>query len=117
MHEIGIAHTIIETVLKSINNQPGVRVHTIGIKVGAMAGILEDSLEFSFNALKKGTALETSSLKIESIAATGLCEKCKHRFIVDNLVFLCPKCNYPLSELENGQELDITYLDIEEEEN
>jgi hydrogenase nickel incorporation protein HypA/HybF len=115
MHELSIANSILNIVLneKMTNNLPEVKA--IGLRIGVLSGILPDALEFSFDAIKKETLLENTILEISEIPVTGICNSCHENFVVTDLVFSCPKCNSTSIEVDTGQEMDIEYLDIEDE--
>lgn len=114
MHELSIANSILDIVLKEIDSKKLPAVKAIGIKIGSLSGILADSLEFGFDAIKIGTPLEQTRLEIEQIPVTGKCASCSYQFDVEDLVFVCPSCHSTSLEMEHGQEMDIAYLEIEE---
>ena len=115
MHELSIANSILDIVLneKKINNLPEVKA--IGLRIGALSGIFPDALEFSFDAIKKDTPLENTILEISEIPVTGICKSCNENFSVSDLIFSCPRCHSTSIEVDKGQEMDIEYLDIEDE--
>lgn len=114
MHELSIANSIINIVLKQVsNNQPPVK--KIGLKIGALSGIMPDALQFGFDALKKETALNNAELDIEEVAVIGQCNSCKATFNVHNYSFNCPECQSSSVTMQEGDELDIAWLELEEE--
>lgn len=66
MHEMGIAQSVIDIVEEQAAAHPGAQIQTIGLRIGAFAGIDHSSLTFCFDCLKAGTPLEQAALKIES---------------------------------------------------
>ena len=115
MHELSIANSILNFVLEEKKNKALPQIKAIGLRIGALSGILPDALEFSFDAIKKETALEGTILEISEIAVTGICKDCNENFSVTDLIFACPKCNSASIEVDQGQEMDIAYLDVEDE--
>ncbi len=115
MHEVSIAQTIIETVLDEQKNYNWPEVKTVGVRVGSLSGVFADALEFGFDALKKDTPLKNSIIKIENVHAQARCSPCDAVFSVDNLVFSCPRCGNRHVELIRGQELDISFIEVDEE--
>ncbi len=115
MHELSIAQSILEIVLREAEKQKPARVVAVGLKIGALSGIYADSLEFGFDAIKMGTPLEECRLEIEEVAIRGQCHQCGHVFDVRELLFACPLCASGSIELKHGQELDIAYIEIDEE--
>ena len=115
MHELSIANTILNIVIneKMIKNLP--EINTIGLKIGALSGILPDALEFSFDAIKKDTPLANTQLEITEIPVSGICGSCNTKFQVSDLIFACPECHSTSIKVDQGQEMDIDYLEIEDE--
>lgn len=68
MHELSIAHEIVETVRRYL--PPGEKrpVRRVTLRVGAVNRILPDSLRFCFEAASRGTSVEGAELNIEEIA-------------------------------------------------
>ena len=71
MHELSVASSIIEIVLAEVKNKNLGQVKEIGLKVGVLSGIMPDSLEFGFDALKQETALAQTRVVIETVPLQG----------------------------------------------
>jgi hydrogenase nickel incorporation protein HypA/HybF len=115
MHELSIATSILDFVLEEKKNKNWHHVNAIGLRIGALSGIMVEALEFSFDAIKKETLLENTVLEISEIPVSGICRNCSEKFSVTDLIFACPACHSTSIEVDKGQELDIEYLDIEDE--
>ncbi len=115
MHELSIADSILNIVIDEtkVKNLPEVKA--IGLKIGVLSGILPDSLQFGFDAIKTDTPLKRTKLEIEVIPISGSCESCSESFKVNDLIFECPNCKSSSIKMEQGQELDIAYLEVDEE--
>ncbi|KAA3609342.1 MAG: hydrogenase maturation nickel metallochaperone HypA [Calditrichaeota bacterium] len=113
MHELSIAQSIFETVLLEKKKKNLSDIQFIGLKIGAMSGILADSLEFSFDAIKIDTELSETALAIELIPLKGRCKVCQHNFQVDDYAFFCPQCESGQIEIEQGMDMEIAYLEVE----
>jgi hydrogenase nickel incorporation protein HypA/HybF len=72
MHEVGIAHSIIEAVRTEIAPHPDARPVKVTVKIGAMAGVDRNSLSFCFEAITRGTIFESMTLAIEDTLADEL---------------------------------------------
>ena len=114
MHELSIAQSILEIVQKEAEKQKPARVVAIGLKIGALSGILADALEFGFDAIKKETPLEDCRLRIEEVPVSARCEECGHDFEVRELMFACPQCASASIRVIQGQELDIAYIEVDD---
>ena len=115
MHELSIAQSILETVQREMANRNWPAVTEVGVQVGALSGVLPDALQFSFDAIVTETPLAGCRLKIEHIPAQGQCLRCEQVFDVEQLFFACPACASGEVRVHQGYELDIAYLEVEEE--
>lgn len=113
MHEIGVASSILEIVIKSAEDNEALAVTKVGLKVGALAGVDESSLEFALNALKEGTIAADAEFVLELIPAVGICGECGKESSPDTFFSICDHCNSPTLEIVSGKEFNISYIDIE----
>lgn len=114
MHELSIASSIVDTVTGEMKKRGLAKVHVVGIRVGALTDVVSEALEFGFEALTSGTELESARLKIERIPVKGVCLKCRTPFEVDSFIFICPACGAVDIKVEQGTELDIAYLEVDD---
>ncbi len=71
MHELGIAISILESVQSAARRNPGVRITKVGVKIGELAGVDVDALQFGFECMVKDTEWERLVLacRIDSAGA------------------------------------------------
>ena len=62
MHELSIVASIVDSVTESLAAYPGARVKEVRLRVGVLASVVEDSLQFCYGIATEGTRLEGSSL-------------------------------------------------------
>jgi len=110
MHELSIAQEIILAVEQEALKRHLTTVAEIKLKIGALAGVDPESLNFGFEASTLGTPLEKTKLNIEWINVKGKCRTCGRSISIDDLIFLCPNCDSADIEILQGEELDIEYL-------
>ncbi len=113
MHELSIAESIVKTVIKEANKRNATKIYGIGLKIGALTDIVNDALEFGFQAIIPGTILENAKLNIENVPLVCLCKNCQKKHEVDRFLFICPDCGGRDLEIKSGNELDIVYIDLE----
>jgi hypothetical protein len=65
MHEVGIAASVIDAVRAQVAKNPGKRAIAVGVRLGALAGVDGESLQFGFDALVKDSDVEPLRLVIE----------------------------------------------------
>ncbi|KAA6461170.1 hydrogenase maturation nickel metallochaperone HypA [Acidobacteria bacterium AB60] len=117
MHELSIIASVVDSVLDSLPQYPGARVLEVRLRVGALAAVVEDSLQFCYELAVRGTPLEGSRLVVSAVPARVYCPACNKLSELENLQsFRCPHCGQPAPDLRQGRELQIESLEIEEAE-
>ena len=115
MHELSIVSSVVETVEESLANYPGARVVEVRLKVGALASVVVDSLEFCWGIAIEGTALAGSRLVVVTLPVVMHCAHCDADVELDGVQsFRCPRCGEICLDLRQGRELDIESYEIEE---
>jgi len=115
MHEMGIAVSILEGVGKELLRHPESRACKVGVRIGALAGVDPDALSFAFEALTLETEFAGLALDVEYVAPRSRCRECSQEFEIRNYEPFCPACGSLNTERLSGDELQFTYLEIEEE--
>ena len=113
MHELGIAQSIVEIAEKNARLQDATRVLAVTVQVGALSGVMAESLEFCFEACCKDTLLDGSELKIEKIPARARCRDCHQEYDLSNFLDNCPACDSAASDMLSGEELRIKEMEID----
>lgn len=114
MHEAGIAAQVLEVALAEAQRNESAAIKRIGVRVGALTGVVAEALEFAFEALRADTPAGGALLVVERIPLTGYCDDCATTIEVTGEVsLLCPRCETPLSVL-TGRELDVAWIELEE---
>ena len=114
MHELSIASSIVDTILKEVDKRKLKSVSLIALEIGALTDIVPDSLLFGFEAITKDTILQKTKLEINIVPIKGSCTDCRKSFEVSEFVFICPNCSSGNIKVEQGNELDIAYIEAED---
>ncbi len=112
MHELGIARNILDIVEQSVPEGRAASVRRIRLRVGQLAGIVPDSLEFCFSALTGERGMNQAELAIEPMPTVSRCLDCRHQFTVEDFAFACPSCEGVNLELVSGMELEIVDIEL-----
>lgn len=113
MHEMSIAEGILDIALDYGGKNGGGRIAEIGLIIGEMSGVVEDSLRFGFEIIAKDTPAEGAVLKIKRLPLLGRCTKCGREFHVEHYDFWCPECKDGVLEIISGREMQVEYLEVE----
>lgn len=115
MHELSIAASIVEAVTESAAPYPGARVKEVRLRVGALASVVEDSLQFCWQLATENTALAGSMLVINKLPVIVHCDACGVDGEMDGVQsFRCPRCGEPAADLRQGRELEIESIELED---
>ena len=114
MHELGIATSILECVQKEAERHPEAHISKVGVKVGVLAGVDVDALQFGFECIVKDTEWDGLVLEVESIPRTQRCPKCRNEFRMEGFDPQCPQCGEFATQCISGEELDIAYMEVDE---
>lgn len=113
MHEVGITREIIGAVLESAEQAGATRINSVRVTIGELTEIVPDAIQFAWETLTPGSALEGVVLTIDHVPARSKCLECGNEFDHDRWDRLCPSCGSFLIESLSGRELLVSELDVE----
>jgi len=117
MHELSIVSSVVDSVIDTLEKYPGARVTEVRLRVGVLAAVIEDSLQFCYGIATEGTPLEGSRLVVNLVPVTVHCDACGTEGAIESLQsFRCPACGEPASDVRHGRELEIEAIEIEDPE-
>jgi len=113
MHELSIAMSLVDLAAEHAGPlDSGARVEAVHLRLGALAGVVEDALRFSFDVACRGTALDGARLVIEHVPVAVFCGRCRDARVVDGFPLRCPVCGEPAVDVVRGRELELTALEV-----
>jgi len=120
MHELSIITSVVEAVTESLRGQPGLtdaaRVTEVRLRVGALASVVRESLEFCYGLATEETPLAGSRLVIEPQPVVLYCSDCQREAQIESVHLLrCPFCGRPSNDLRAGRELEIASYEVDDE--
>ncbi len=113
MHELSVAGAVLETALAHAG---GRRVSTVAVRVGAMRQVVGASLEFYFEIVARDTRAEGAELTLTHVSTELSCRDCDRRWSPEIPAFRCPDCGGADVAILAGEELEVDYIEVEEEE-
>jgi hydrogenase nickel incorporation protein HypA/HybF len=114
MHEAGIATNLIEAVQQRLQTVPGARVTAIHVRIGELAGVSTDALDFAFECLSASTPLAGAKLVFDLVPLMVACDACGQTTPVEDLVFRCGLCGSERTRVASGRELEVRTLELAE---
>jgi len=110
VHELAITESLVAAVAERLPDQ---RISCVRLEIGALSGVVADSVRFCFELVTEGTGLEGARLEIDEPAALCRCHACGAEFEPDWPVALCPCGSADVSVL-SGHQLKITSVQLAE---
>ncbi|MGW3071480.1 hydrogenase maturation nickel metallochaperone HypA/HybF [Kitasatospora sp. NPDC001132] len=113
MHEMSIAEAVVEQVDTAAREHGAPGVALVRLRVGELAGVVPEALDFCFELACAGTLVAGAVLDTEPVPARARCTPCAVEWAVGMPPDLgCPGCGGGGGvELLSGRELQI--LDVE----
>lgn len=112
MHELSIAQAIVAIADRHAD---GRRVLRVSVRVGHLRQVVPDALQFAFELLVAGTALDGAQLAIEQVPVQVRCRACDALSEVPGFPLHCRACGGLDVEVCAGEELLVDELDVDEE--
>lgn len=114
MHELSLAHDLVEIASDAARQANVQKVSAVHLKLGALAGVVADSLLFCYELATPGTPLEGSRLIIEPVPLVVKCDLCETGCeLPEYNGLICPKHGRPAGTIVSGRELRIDALEYE----
>lgn len=115
MHELSIVAGIVDAVTEALTDYPGAEVKEVRLRIGALAAVVEESLQFCYGIATDGTPLAGSALIVERVPVLAHCAACDRDGPIESLQsFRCARCGMPVNDVRQGRELEIDCFEIEE---
>lgn len=112
MHELSIAHNVVELALEGANDAGIHPVDAVYVRLGVLSGVVKEALEFSFDVAAAGTPLEGARLVIEEVPVKVFCRECRQESTLDKPFPLrCPHCGSRTRDVLAGRELELYALE------
>jgi hydrogenase nickel incorporation protein HypA/HybF len=108
VHELAITEGLVDAVSERL---PGQRVTCVRLEIGALSGVVADSVRFCFDLVAEGTNLEGAALEIAQPPALCQCRICGRDFEPDGPIVMCP-CGSAEVIVLAGQDLKITSVQV-----
>jgi len=113
MHELSIAVALVDLACEQSARMGAVSVCAVHVRIGPLAGVVEDALRFSFDLAAEGTPIAGARLAIERVPLTAWCPHCGEEREVASVQHLrCPVCDRATPDVRRGRDLQLFGLEI-----
>ena len=112
MHELPVTQSILEIALRHASQAEAKRVTDIYLVIGQLSSIVDDSVQFYWEIVAKGTIAEDARLHFERVPARMLCMDCAQEYSPGEEL-VCPACQGMHVKVIAGQEFRMDAMDVE----
>jgi hydrogenase nickel incorporation protein HypA/HybF len=114
VHEASIVRELMEMAERQA--PAGTRVLEVHVSVGLLTGVSPDAMQFYFETLREDSLGSGAELHARLEPLRGRCPVCGLGVILEEVRWECPACGAPSLNFENGNELDLTSLVVDDGE-
>lgn len=115
MHELSIAHQLVEMAAEAAKDAGIGRVQAVHVKLGALSGVVKEALTFSFDVVTEGTPLQGARLVIEDVPVKVFCKTCQTASTLPKpFPMRCQTCGERTGDVLEGREIELYALEEEE---
>jgi hydrogenase nickel incorporation protein HypA/HybF len=103
---------MLDSVLDQAKRNEAKSVAVVKIRIGALAGVVMDALEFAWQAVSEDTIAAGSKLDVEHVPVACYCAKCGREFESQAYSYRCPTCGELSNDLRRGRELNLISIEV-----
>lgn len=115
MHELSVAHSLVEIAEQTARAAHAERVTAVHLRLGALAGVQKEALLFCYDLATAGTLLAGSRLVVEEVPVRVQCEACDGGCALPDLQdgLRCPRRAGRQVRVTEGRDLQLDSLECE----
>lgn len=113
MHELSVTESLLKIALKHAEKANAKRVTDLNIVIGDLASMVDDSIQFYWEIIAKGTIAEQAKLNFRRVPAELECMSCFEKYHPTDRELACPKCNGINVKIITGEEFALESIDVE----
>lgn len=114
MHELSIVQAVLDTVEEASLQVGATKVLRVHLRVGELAAVDPDALQFAYGALsEERPLLSGSDLVVEWVPIRVRCPNCGTEGPAQPHSVVCGECGNLFTHVVAGEELDIANVEVE----
>lgn len=113
MHELSVTQNLLAVVLEHAERAGARRVTRIDLRIGALTGIVDESVQFYFDFVSRDTPAAGARLAFSHVPARLRCRSCGAEFQPEERDWLCPNCGATGGDVVAGREFTVESIEVE----
>lgn len=112
MHEVSLMQSALDVAIEHAQQQKATRIHSLTMRIGEIAGVAPEALEFAFDALTQEGMAQGARLVVEWIPVECFCDACAETFYPEDIFYECPRCHRLSANIRHGRELEVISVEV-----
>jgi hydrogenase nickel incorporation protein HypA/HybF len=113
MHELYATQAILVKALQKGTERKAQRITDLHLVIGEVSTYVDDSIQFYWDEISKGTMAEGARLHFRHVGAEMQCMACFTKYQPIEGEILCPSCGSSGAKILGGEEFYLEALDVE----
>ena len=113
MHELSVTESLLRIALEHAEKANAQRVTDLNIVMGELSSMVDDSIQFYWEIIAKGTIAEQAKLHFRRVSAELQCNTCGEKYHPTDRELVCPKCGGVGARIIAGEEFALESIDVE----
>jgi hydrogenase nickel incorporation protein HypA/HybF len=116
MHELPVTQGILDIALRYGEEHKATRVTDLYLLIGDLSSIVDDSVQFYWDIVARGTIAEGATLHFDRVPMRMVCFSCGVTFQPRKGELQCTECESTLVQVAGGDEFRLESIGIEQAE-
>lgn len=113
MHELSLAHSVMNIVEREMKRHPGRSLKSVEITVGTHAGVEMEAFTAAISAVLRSSEWPGAVADIVTVDAEAQCIACGARFSPQGYIPECPECGSAQCGIVSGTEFRVSAIILE----
>jgi hydrogenase nickel incorporation protein HypA/HybF len=113
MHELSVTQSLLDIALRHAAKAEAKRVIDLNIVMGELSSMVDDSIQFYWEIIARGTIAEQATLHFRRVPAELQCQTCSTKYHPSDRELACPNCNGVDTRIIAGEEFALESIDVE----
>ena len=113
MHELSVTQSLLDLSMRHAEEARARRVTGLNLTIGALSSFVDESIQFYWEILSRGTICEGAHLNFHRLPAGLLCLDCGKSYTMNSELHPCPECHSSQIKITSGDDFRLDSIDVE----